>query len=52
MNTLKILLSLYLILAVILAQFFVAYFFQREKQAIVRHSLPWCSVLVFIYLVI
>jgi len=48
----KTLLSLYLVFAVILAQFFAAYFFQRAELAIEKHSLPWFYVSVFICSVI
>ncbi|MGB3925719.1 MAG: diguanylate cyclase [Caldicoprobacterales bacterium] len=55
MNTLKILLSLYLILAVILAQFFVAYFFSKGKTSYRKafSALVLCiSIYLFGYLMI
>jgi hypothetical protein len=55
MDTLKILLSLYLILAVILAQFFAAYFFSKGRTSYRKafSVMVFClSVYLFGYLMI
>ena len=50
--SLKILLSLYLVFAVIVTQFFAAYFFQRAELAIEEAFSALVYVSVFICLVI